>query len=49
MVERKWWVGASVEMHHCVQLLLASSWLCKKWVVELLGLQEGFSDWHLAI
>ena len=49
MVERKWWKGACVEMCHCVQLLLASSWLCKMWVVELLGLQEEVLDWHLAI
>ena len=49
MVERKWWKGACVEMHRHIQLLLALSWLCKKWVVELLGLREEFSDWHLAI
>ena len=32
MVERKWWVGASDETCCCVQLLLVSLWLCKKWV-----------------
>ena len=49
MVERKWWKGACVETHCCVQLLLALLWLCKKWVVEPLGFREEFLDWHLAI
>ena len=49
MVERKWWVEVSVETRRRIQLPLASLWLCKKWVVEHLGLREEFSDWHLAI
>ena len=35
MVERKWWVEVSVETRRRVHLLLASLWLCEKWVEGL--------------